>query len=83
MPGRMLLVTADNGTRFKFSTAVKSSCVSGLPHFGQRPPKTLNFGFRLVFMLNALKWPNYELYDRLCTKLCTGAFSSPTIIMGL
>ena len=58
MPGRILLVTADNGTRFKFSTAVKSSRVSELPHFGQRPPKTLNFGFRLVFMVNVRKWPN-------------------------
>jgi hypothetical protein len=50
IPGRMLLVTADNGTLFTFSTAFKSSFVSELPYCGQCPPKILNLVFHLVSM---------------------------------
>ena len=45
-----LLVSAVNGTSFRFSVALKSSLVSLLPHFGQRAEKTLNFGGRFRFM---------------------------------
>jgi hypothetical protein len=48
----MAAVAKDKGTRFKFSTAVISSFVSVLPHFGQRAEKTLSFGGRFLFMPN-------------------------------
>ena len=50
MPGRMLLVIAVNGTRLRFSAAVKSSFTWLLPHFGQMPENNLTFGGRFVFL---------------------------------
>ena len=56
MPGMMLLVTAVSGTSFRFSAAVRSSCVSSLPHSGQWPEKTLNFRDVFFFMGCEAAW---------------------------
>lgn len=54
----MLLVSAVKGTRFKFSAARKSRRTSLLPHSGQRPEKTLNFGGRFLFISRYALTPN-------------------------
>jgi hypothetical protein len=51
IPGNVrAAVVTDRGTRFRFSTAIISSLVSVLPHFGQRALKNRIFGGRLRFM---------------------------------
>jgi len=57
----MLLVSAVKGTRFKFSAARKSRRTSLLPHSGQRPEKTLNFGGRFLFISRYALTPNVTL----------------------
>jgi hypothetical protein len=62
MPGNVkALVTAEMGTRLRFSDAFRSSFVSVLPHFGQRAEKIFNFDARFCFALDARMTVNDSL----------------------